>query len=60
MVLKTGPDRPVRPVGLPAGLTGWIAGWSPFRFDPITRPDGDQTEIGLLEPAVQPVNRTNR
>ena len=39
------------------GPTGWTVGRSPFRFGPVTRPDGDQTEIGPLEPAVQPVNR---
>ena len=59
MVLKTRPDRPVRPVG-PPGPTGWTAGRSRFRFGPVIRPDGDQTGIGPLESAVQPVNRTNR
>ena len=44
----------------PAGPTGWTAGRSRFQFGPVTRPDGDQTGIGPLESAVQPVNQTNR
>ena len=58
MVLKTGPDRPVRPVGPPTGHRSGSV-WSSFRFGPVIRPDGDRTEIGPLEPAVQLVNRTN-
>ena len=44
----------------PAGPTSWTVGWSQFRFGPVTRLDGDQTGIGPLESAVQPVNQTNR
>ena len=40
MVLKTGLDRPVRPVGPPIS----------HRFGPVIRPDGDRTGIGPLEP----------
>ena len=48
-VLKIGPDRPVRP---PTG----------HRSSPVQSfgPDWDRTRVGSLEPAVQPVNRTNR
>ncbi|RVW74242.1 hypothetical protein CK203_051033 [Vitis vinifera] len=42
------------------GPAGWTANRSSFRFGPVIRPDGDRTGIGLLEPAVQPVNRTNQ
>ena len=48
-VLKTGPDRPVRPVRPPAGhRTGPVRSFGP---------DGDRTGVEPVEPAVQPVNR---
>ena len=67
MVLKTGPDRPVRLVETfnhgfknRTGPAGWTANRSSFRFGPVIRPDGDRTGIGSLEPVVQSVNRTNQ
>ena len=60
MVLKTGSDRLVWPVGLPVGPTGWTTNRSLFQFGPVIRPDGDRTGIRPLEPAIQSVNRTNR
>ena len=44
----------------PADLTGWTANRSSFLFGPVIRLNGDRTGIGPLEPAVQPVNWTNR
>ena len=51
-VLKSGPDRPVGPV---QPSTGHHSG--PIRS---FGPDWDRTGVEPFEPAVQPVNRTNR